>query len=487
MTETFFWYDYETFGRIPRTTRPAQVAGQRTTPELELVGEPMMAYCRLSHDYLPEPEACLLTGITPQLVNAEGVSEEEFAATIERELSVPGTCAVGYNANGFDHELTRHLFYRTLRPPYEWHFKEGRSKWDIIDLARAAYALRPNGMNWPVKDDGRPSFKLSDLAKANGIELIEAHDARADVRATIALARKLRRAQPELFTYYLTLRDKHAVNKLFDLKEQTPVAYTCALNSAKNSCTTLVAPVARHPNNKNSIIVYDLRRDPQRALDWSAEDMEKYLYTKTDELPPGIARPALSEVRTNQCPFVAPMWVADDEVAARINLDVGACMRHLELLRADDGLRERVREVYASPFEAPGKVDVDHALYDGFINNKDSAALKRLRKLPSHELVKEQPKFEDERLPKLFSRYLARNHAENLPDALAKGWRRHCRNRMLEPNDADESALAAFKIGVADLAAQAKDPDDLRVLGDLASYAGELEAWLRRTDTKGEK
>ena len=77
---TFLWHDYETFGASPRSDRPSQFAGIRTTLDLQPVGDPLALYCRPDSDYLPHPEACLITKITPQQAAARGVAEPEFAA-----------------------------------------------------------------------------------------------------------------------------------------------------------------------------------------------------------------------------------------------------------------------------------------------------------------------------------------------------------------------------------------------------------------------
>ena len=125
---SFFWHDYETFGRVPRRDRPAQFAGIRTDAELNEIGPAAMHYCRPAPDSLPDPESCLLTGIVPQTCLEQGLPEHAFAAVIEGELAQPGTIGVGYNSIRFDDEVTRHLFWRNLIDPYarEWQNECGR-------------------------------------------------------------------------------------------------------------------------------------------------------------------------------------------------------------------------------------------------------------------------------------------------------------------------------------------------------------------------
>src|SRR5947199_4099116 len=174
---TFLWHDYETFGINPRRDRPAQFAAIRTDADLNEIGDPIMLHCQPAPDFLPDPQSCLITGITPQHCLEHGVPEHEFAATLEQAFAQPGTIGVGYNTIRFDDEVTRFLFWRNLIDPYarEWQNQCGR--WDILDLVRTAYALRPDGIVWPTNDEGRPSFRLELLTAANGIGHEAAHDA----------------------------------------------------------------------------------------------------------------------------------------------------------------------------------------------------------------------------------------------------------------------------------------------------------------------
>ncbi|HXO99160.1 MAG TPA: exodeoxyribonuclease I, partial [Luteibacter sp.] len=178
---TFFWHDYETFGADPRRDRPSQFAGIRTDANLNVVGEPLMIYCKPPRDMPPQPAACLITGIAPQLTEREGVIEAEFAAAIHEQIALPGTCTVGYNSLRFDDEFTRHLLYRNFYDPYGREWENGNSRWDLIDLVRMCQALRPEGIVWPTREDGTPSFKLEHLATANGLKQERAHDALSDV------------------------------------------------------------------------------------------------------------------------------------------------------------------------------------------------------------------------------------------------------------------------------------------------------------------
>ena len=262
MPDTFYWHDYETFGADPSRDRPVQFAGLRTDFDLNPVGEPLVLFARPADDVLPQPEACLVTGISPQQALEKGLPESEFIGRIERELARPGTCGVGYNSLRFDDEVTRYTLYRNFHEPYAREWQNGNSRWDLIDLVRTANALRPEGIEWPLREDDLPSFRLEDLTAANGISHESAHDALSDVRATIALARLVRERQPRLYDYVLRHRDKRSAQALLDIATMKPVLHVSGMFGAQRHNIALIVPLALHPVNRNEVICYDLDADP---------------------------------------------------------------------------------------------------------------------------------------------------------------------------------------------------------------------------------
>ncbi|MCW8925122.1 MAG: exodeoxyribonuclease I, partial [Xanthomonadales bacterium] len=263
---TFLWHDYETFGADSRLDRPAQFAALRTNTALEPVAKPVSWYCQPAMDVLPHPIASLITGITPQEALEKGLVEAEFAAAIRSEMMEPGTCVVGYNSIRFDDEFSRNLFYRNLYDPYEREYKNNNSRWDLIDLARMCFALRPDGIEWPEHEPGKPSFKLEHLSAANGIEHEGAHEALSDVMATINLARLIKKKQPRLFDWALKMRDQDFVMRSLSTLQPEPILHTTSRIPASRGSTSLVLPLSIYPERKKSVIVFDLMTDPEPLL-----------------------------------------------------------------------------------------------------------------------------------------------------------------------------------------------------------------------------
>lgn len=433
---TLYWHDYETFGIDPRYDRPAQFAGIRTDEDLNIIGDPLMIYCKLAADSLPSPEACLITGITPQEANEKGLPEAEFIKLIHDELSQANTCGVGYNSLRFDDEFTRHILYRNFYDAYAREWQNGNSRWDIIDMARLTRALRPEGINWPDREDGKPSFKLEHLTTANNIEHAGAHDALVDVYATIAFAKLIKTAQPKLYDYVYQLRRKNKVAPLLNINDRTPVIHTSRMYPSEYCGTALVVPLAKDPTNNNGIIVYDLRHDPNDLINEDAETLRERLFTPYSELPEGIKRPALKTVHINKCPVVVPESTLNDEAAKRLDIDREQHYEHLAQLNAAGDLTAKLNQIFAKPDFEPVD-DPDAMLYSGgFFSDNDKRKMGIVREAEPENLAFLSIPFEDTRLEEMLFRYHARNWPETLNTDEKEDWQQYCQQRLTsETND----------------------------------------------------
>ena len=474
MPITFYWHDYETFGADPRRDRPAQFAGIRTDEALNEIGEPLMMYCKPTRDYLPHPEACLLTGITPQLADAQGLPEPEFIARIHAEFAQPNTCSVGYNSLRFDDEVTRFTLYRNFYDPYAREWQQGNSRWDIIDLVRMTYALRPAGITWPQHEDGQPSFKLEDLVAANGIMHESAHDALSDVRATIALARLLRSQQPRLYNWLLQLRDKRKAAAQLDLASHNPVIHTTRMYPAKTGCTSLVMPLIAEPGNSNSVLVYDLRHDPEMFLSLNADELSQLLFTRTDELPAGKQRLPVKSIKINKCPALAPRNTLDHETAERIMLDMAACYQHWQTLCRYPDFFQRVATAYIN-HDFQSNHDVDVALYEGFLSSADAVLLPQIQRATPQQLASTRFDFRDQRLPELLFRYRARNWPETLTSAEKEQWQEIRLRRLTQSNCGGGIIFEEFSAHLMALRETYKaDKSAQQILNDLEQWGNGL-------------
>lgn len=428
---SILWHDYETFGGDPRCDRPCQFAAIRTDLDLNVIDEPFTLYCKPAPDFLPDPISVAITGITPQHALAQGVNEAEFCARIAREFMEEGTCGAGYNSLRFDDEVTRCLLYRNFYDPYEREWKNGNSRWDLIDLVRMTQALRPEGIEWPTRDDGSPSFRLEELTRANKIEHTGAHDALADVRATIAVAKLVKDKQPKLFDYMFNLRSKHRVLPLLDLAKQEPVVHASRMFAASRGCLALVLPLCRHPQNPNGIIVADLLSEPGAWMKLDADTLRERLFKRSADRAEGEERIPLKTVHINRCPALAPINVLTPAIIARYALDMDAVYRHRQELLAERDLVARLRAVFQDR-DRPSETDPDAMLYSGgFFGDHDRRLAEKVRRSQPQQLAADTFPFHDARLPELLFRYRARNFPDTLNAGEQERWRDYCRRRLL--------------------------------------------------------
>lgn len=483
---TFYFYDLETSGISSRAQRIMQFAGQRTDADFNPIGEPDNWMIRLTDEILPDPEAILVTGITPQKTLEEGYTEAEFLKLFTEQVCQPDTVITGFNNVRFDDEFMRSTLWRNFYDPYEWQWQDGRSRWDLMDVVRMVRALRPEGIEWPFDvrpisagDHGRaeakdgektvkvPSNRLELLTEANGLGHDNAHDALSDVHATIAVAKLLRAKQSKMFDYLLSMRSKQAVAKLVDPQNAQPFLYTSGRYSNDFQKTTAAVSIAavEHGN----VLVYDLRVDPD-SLDGLGEDeLSARLFTRSEDglLPVKVLKP-------NACPVVAPLGVLDNAAEKNIKLTTEqVATNYSKLLKTD--LRDRVRDLYEKR-QAIRKGqfavvdDPDFQLYDGFVDGKDKQAMRVIRAADVSELSDNPIEFNDSRLSKLLPRYKARNFPRSLNQSEQAAWEEYRAERIIDGVSGQQS-LQEFAAKLAELAQQKTDDTSQFLLQELQLYA----------------
>jgi len=477
MPASFLFYDLETFGKDPRTTRIAQFAAIRTDADLNEIDAPISVYVKPAEDLLPSPGATLVTGITPQQALRDGIHEAAAFALIQDEMARPETCSLGYNSLRFDDEFIRFGLFRNFYDPYEREWRGGNSRWDLLDVLRMAHALRPEGLAWPRNEKGDPSFKLEHLAEANGVREGDAHEALSDVRALIGLARKLKAAQPRLWEYALRLRDKRFAASLVDVAAMTPLLHVSQRYPATRLCAAPVLPIARHPRIDNRILVFDLTQDPQSLLERDADDIAATLYLRAEQLPEGVERVALKELHLNRCPALMAwhhlrqpdferLGIVPDEVESRVK----------QLQAVGPALAEKVRRVFAKD-EMRSASDVDASLYDGFLAEGDKRLFQDVRTTPPEALSHRSIPFRDGRLPELLFRYRARNWPETLSAEERERWDDYRRRRLRGPVGLSEYSFESVRLELTELRTRGDlDARKLALLDQVQAWTDALDA-----------
>lgn len=460
---TFFFYDLETSGFDPRTQRIMQFAGQRTDADLHIVGEPVNILVSLTDEILPDPGAIMVTGITPQKTREEGYSEAEFLKILHQKVITPDTVIVGFNSVRFDDEYMRHTLFRNFYDPYEWQWRDGCSRWDLLDVVRMTRALRPEGITWPVDAEGNATNRLELITASNGLDHENAHDALSDVLALIAVTKLIKEKQPKLFQYLFDMRSKKAVGELVDPENPQPFMYTSGRYSRDILHTTVAFPVA--PGSRNGcIIVYDLRQDPDEWANKSVKELKDIRFAKWEaRQQEGFKALPAKELAYNKCPAVAPLGVLDAAAQERIKLDIKTVKQNLVKLQKS-GLADKLREVFASNGDFPKAQDVDGSLYDGFVGDGDKNKMRVIRAASAKDLADFNPVFSDERLTKLLLRYKARNYPQSLSGDERVEWEEYRATRF-------QADLPRFTKELQRLAAETTDEHKQFLLQELQLWA----------------
>lgn len=444
MTSSFYFYDLETSGISPRSSRVMQFAGQRTDLNLKPIGKPDIFYIKITPDVLPDPDAVLITGITPQKTLADGISEAEFLKYFNEKIATPGTIFTGFNSIRFDDEFIRYLNYRNFYDAYEWQWQNDRSKWDILDVSRMTRALRPEGIEWPVDKEGKATNRLELITKVNKLNHGQAHDAMSDVEATIQVAKLIKKQQPKLFNYLLKMRGKKQVEEL--VKQPEPFVYTSGRYGSENLSTTVAVTVAPHPIQKGTVLVYDLRINPTKWTKLSLEQLVKRLMN--GKLKEGEERLPVKQLQFNRCPAVAPLSVLDEASQERLKLNLKTAEKHLKTLLDLSDFSDKLQAAVklAEQKRQAGLIidiqDVDSQLYDGFFNDDDKDKMQLVRQAGQEGLADLHPSFSDSRLEKLLLLYKGRQYPKSLSADEQKQWQDYLKRKLLGGDE--QSELAKF-------------------------------------------
>ncbi len=411
MTTSFFFYDLETFGLNPKEDRIAQFAGIRTDKNFNIIGEPINLYCQPPEEYIPDPESILVTGITPQEAMEKGLPEREFAQQIHALFSEPNTCILGYNNIRFDDEMIRYLFYRNFIDPYAHTWQNGNSRWDLLDVVRATYAFRPEGIKWPHNEDGTVSLRLEHLSKANHLLHEKAHDALSDVYATIGMAQLIAQKQPKLFHYYFEHRKAKDLHPLIDFEHLTPLLHVSGMFGYERDYYSLIMPLFFHPKNKNQLITIDLMGDIEPLLVLDSQAIAERLYKPNADLIAGESRIPLKGIHLNRAPILAPATILKTIVHPKV--DESLCLENYRtILTKRTILQNKLFEIYQapSPFETEKQnAPVESLLYQGFFEAQDRHKMAKIPFMEGIALRDFNFDFHDPRLEPLLFIYRARN------------------------------------------------------------------------------
>ncbi len=444
---TFLWYDLETFGLSPQASTIAEFACIRTDTDLQEI-DSQTFYCQPLPDMLIDPGSVATHGWSPLKLAEEGLTEAEFSEKIAGQFQQPASCSLGYNSIRFDNEFIRHLLFRNFFNPYEHEWKDGASKWDLIDVIRLAALVTPGALQIPRNEERGPSFRLADLALANVADELpddSAHHAAYDTKATLLLARRLKKAEPGFFKYCFELRLKRQVEQLLFARKSQCLLYVSGYLPSAHHSATLLFPLTRHPDpgHDKEVFCFDLRFDPETLLSLSAAEANRRRFTPFIDLEEAGLKPlGLQKIIINKNPLLYPVEKIDGETQAA--LFAAACLdrrqtraHYRKVQEKRDQLCQRIAAMLEAEAEAPPRrLQPDPALAEarlyggGFISDVDQAKAVKLRLLGPELFAFDSLSFKDPRWREILPRYKARNFPDELNDIEKEAWRQHCREQF---------------------------------------------------------
>ena len=398
----YVFYDTETTGIDTSFDQILQFGGIRTDDELNEL-ERFGIRCRLLPHVVPAPKALQMTGVVPDMLTDPALpSHYQAMRRIHARLSAwsPAVFA-GYNSLSFDEAMLRQAFYQTLQPVYLTN-SGGNARADVLRLVRATALYAPNALVVPLAEDGWPVFRLDRLAPANGFDHANAHDAMADVEATIFMAKLVRDRAPDVWDHMMALSARQ--NVIDTLGRNKVIALTEFYRGLPN--TWLVTECGENPGYPAERAVFDLSRDPAGYIGLSAEEIATVLKES-----PGVIR----ILRANAQPVLMPADLCPHEIMEKAPA-AAELERRAGLIGQNPAFRQRVGEALAGRFaDREPSPHVEQQIYEGFPSEADIALMRRF-----HEVAwKDRPaivhSLGDPRLRRLAQRLIYFERPDVLP------------------------------------------------------------------------
>jgi exodeoxyribonuclease-1 len=450
---SFVFYDTETTGTHTSFDQILQFAAIRTDADLNEIDR-FDIRCRLMPHIVPSPGALCVTRISiDQIIDPALPSHYEMICKIREKLTAwSPSIFTGWNTLSFDEHLLRQALYQSLHSPYLTN-TGGNCRIDILKIAQAASVLMPDAIIIPRGDNAKPTFKLDRLAPANGFNHANAHDALADVEATIHVCRIIRENAPTLWEDALRLSDKATTAAFLDA-EPCFILTECFYNRPYQFA---LAKIGHELGNAGNVLALNLAFD----LDQLRAMTDEELAARLSRSPKPVRR-----IRTNAAPTLQPLlgydyfdgFAADDllERANRIKSDGEFCARLIRL---------SARE------EWPASEFVEEQIYSGFFCRADEVRMDAFHRAEWRDRLAIVDQFEDVRLTALGRRLIYEHHPELLPASIRAGMLAKMASRM-SGEGYQTTAWTTIAAAQAEVEMRLKqgDPAEAQILSGVIQY-----------------
>ena len=390
---SFVIYDTETTGTNTAFDQILQFGAIKTDCELNELDR-FEIRCRLLPYVVPAPGAMRVTGVSVgQLTDPALPTHYQMVRRIKAKLDEWSPAIfIGHNSLGFDEHLLRQAFYKTLHAPYLTN-TNGNCRTDSLRMIQAVARFAPNALAIPVNDRGRSVFKLDRLAPANGFDHSAAHDAMADVEATIHMCRMMAERVPGYWSGFVRFAQKRAVTN-FALEEDI-FALTDFFYA--ESYSWIVTRIGMNPENGSEMLVFNLSIDPDEL----AALPEEELVARLSKQPKPVRG-----MRCNAGPIVLSYEDAPEDMRSAAP-DLDELRRRAARIKNYSGLSERLISSFAKTREKlEPSAYVEEQMYDCFATNDDKALMDRFHELEWTERTPLLGQLADKRLRSLGQRLI---------------------------------------------------------------------------------
>lgn len=414
----FVFFDTETTGLRHGFDQIVHFAAIRTDNDLNEVDR-FEARSRLLPHVVPHPSA-LLTNRLPieRLTDGALQSHYDMVREIQRTLLAwSPSIFVGYNSIRFDEEMLRHALFQTLHPAYLTS-NNGNCRADALGLMMAAATLSPACLVIPLGLEGRPIFRLDQLASANELTHDQAHDAMADAIATLALCRCVQERAPELWQRFVRFSKKATVGDFVDSEDGFFLTEFFG-NEAYHSAVVCIGPDPDQPNSRFCLCL-DARYEELNAM--SDEELQNYLSVK----PSPIRR-----LRINAGPTLTAFYDASETMFNGVDID--DLEARARAIKEDVTLHSRIISSYVATRE-PRKpsIHVEGQIYDAFPGRDDEIRMANFHDASWSEASGIVRDFDDERLRIFGRRLIYFGRRSVLPDDVKLAVERDLTNRLVD-------------------------------------------------------
>ncbi len=450
---SFVFYDTETTGTHTAFDQILQFGAIRTDDQLREL-ERFEVRCRVLPYIVPAPGAMRVTGVSvDQLTDSALPSHYEMVCQIRKKLlDWSPSLFIGHNSMGFDEPLLRQALYKSLHNPYLTN-TSGNGRTDSLRMLQAVALFAPGTVVVPENDNGRPVFKLDQLAPANGFAHENAHDAMADVEATIHMCRLVAERAPAFWENFTRFARKAPVSNY--VMGEDVICLTDFYYARPYSW--IVTAIVPNPQNSSEILVFDLAKDPAELMVLSDEALVAGLRDRPR---------AVRGLRANAAPIIQPYDAAPQDLRDHLP-DLAELQRRAAIIKTDRSLRNRLVTSYLAAREPrEPSSHVEERIYDGFISSSDQVVLDRFHVSDWSERLAILGSLGNERLRALGNRLVYSDAPQIMPDAVRREYDLAIARRLLaEPGSVPWLTLPQALTEAEDLLTQAEGEEAILLRG----------------------